>query len=493
MALPVQRAHEDLRQFCGSEAGIGLSKDLIQSILQEHIRRSRVLLGGLPSNQRFDLGDEREGLSVSFDVSLDSSQTKFFLTHHSPISPQVCLKDITAKLTAHIDGRKICEIDITFHEIQSKLSIAEHRIQLIVLYQRSNETGFVGIWENDQKTKSHFEKEYNFIDNTWRSLKLHFKAISIIATHDIASAFLEAVEFPDLFSIFKGIVFGEGGRFAINDSGNLLMFTASSSLAFQECPIAPVTGTVRLDSSVSNASTSSIDIQVQQSSPALQYPSKNTYEDRSKEMKSQVGHVFLHTPTHLLNVNLSDMIRPAIKIANRGRWGPFYYRWEVTPSLMREVSVSLVDEWPVTFNVDAPLDVSGQAGAGMKIGSVRYEALGAVFTGIVEPFTIQFRIMLDWSRREIVFESKIEEIKGEGFRFTTSPLDFPLGKIVDVILGEAAKRVVNAQAEKTLSVTRVSVANLNLLESVADLQEGLAGHADSDGNVTMGVTYANLP
>ena len=85
-----------------------------------------------------------------------------------------------------------------------------------------------------------------------------------------------------------------------------------------------------------------------------------------------------------------------------------------------------------------------------------------------------------------MFESKISQIKGHNFEFKTKLLDFPLDKIVEVILSAAAKRVVNNQAEKILSVTRIPIANLNLLESIADLKEGLAGYADGKGNATMG-------
>ncbi len=499
MTLPVKRAHHDLRKFCGCNAGFGISKALIESLLMMHINRSQPLLSDLPSTQRFHIGDKGNGLLVSFDAGLTIREMKLSMSSQQLMRPQVDLGPIVVTLVVKMDNRKVCEIDIIFNKIEASLSIVERRLQLNLIHQDSQETSFVGAWHRDQKTQSyvdpetkiHFENVHAFDADTWRRLELYFRAISLIATHEIAAAFLEAVMFPDLFSIFKGVVFGANDHLGLNGDGDLLMFTASSSLVLEECPIAPVTGTIRLDTDISPSagdlddSLPRVAVQVQKNSPALEYQSKSENTERLN-----TGDVFFYAPIQLLNVNFDGAIRPAIKISDRDTWGPFYYRWEVTPSLKEKVSISLEKRWPITFNLDAPLRVSGQAGAGVKIGSVRYEAASTAFEGIVCPFQIEFRIMLDWSRREIVFESRISQIEGHSFNFVTaSDLGFPLNKIVDVVLGAAARTVVNEQAEKTLSVTRIPIANLNLLESVASLVEGLAGYADCSGNTTMGVSY----
>ena len=269
------------------------------------------------------------------------------------------------------------------------------------------------------------------------------------------------------------------------------MFSASSSLNFGPCPVDPVAGSIRLedlpDSPIGQTGDHNDDLRisvvVSESSPAIHYRSD------AEPLKLNEGQVFLYIPIQLLNVNFDGVIKPAVKISDRSSWGPFYYRWEITPSLKGQVNLSRTNLWPITFRLQAPLEVSGQAGAGVKIGSVRYEAVAMMFEGDVDPFDIEFRVMLDWPRREISFESRIERINAHDFYFTTMPLDFPVNKIVDVILSGAAKTIVNEQAEKILSVTRIPIANLQLLEEVADLDRGLAGYSDSHGNATMGVLY----
>ena len=502
MALTVSDVHKALQEFCSdNNAGIGISEELFLHLLRTHIQRS-VHLKGLPSNQKF------AGFEVTFDVELKTPNIALDLHPHDGKSPLVSVNKFTAKLAATIDSKQICEIGIEFSELKAHLLLMNRKLKLKLINHNATETDFIKGWEKDQTVKSHFENNHKFEDKTWERLTHHFKAISIISTYEIAETFFDAIVFPDFFAIFRGITFGDNGHLEVNkendkenDKENLVMFSASSALNFDPCPVDPVDGAIRLDASMSDGG--KIKVIVNKDSPARFYRSDNHRgsefnSERNSEFKLEDGHVFLYTPIQLLSTNFDGVVKPAVRISNSDSWGPFYYRWEITPGLKDQFSVSLDKEWPITFKIKAPLEVSGQAGAGIKIASVRHEAIGMMFDGKVDPFEIGFRIMLDWPRREILFESKVEDILAHDFHFTTSPLDFPLDKIFDVILTEVAKTIVNMQAGKILKATRIPIANLQLLEEVAKpfngrVEKGLVGYSDRNDNVTIGVKCALPP
>ena len=528
MAAKIEFVHTSLKTFCNENAGFAISKELFEDILEKYIKKSKAYLTGLTSNEKF------KDLDVTFDADITVNNLNLEFLSVVGVPPEISIGNqnqvaFTANLIANLDNTPICEFDIEYSSLIAHLLLVDKKLKLVLKNHQSSEVRFAKLWETDGQLKNKFEQQYGFDRQTWVSLTYHLKAASIISNYEIASRFFAAIVFPDFFSVFRGIKFGNNGYFeaAKLDSGeDLIMFTASSSIDFEPCPRDPVDGTIRLKPSSTQANSNTthgqqelsigrsnwsptdeselttqsptnpdIVVEVDEDSLAKSFPVHREDDTFNSEGEWRVpwiedGHVFLYTPLEVLKVNFDGIVKPAIGDNDRDSWGPFYYEWWVSAQL-QSFELRLQRGFPITFKILVPLEVHGQGGAGIKIGSVRYQVTGANFNGRVDPFEIGFRIMLDWPRREILFESKIDNIRAHGFRFTASPLNFPLNKIFDVVLSKAAEAIINDQAGKILNSTRIPIANLQLLEEFGSLVGGLAGFEDGDGT-TMGVKYLNL-
>jgi hypothetical protein len=185
-------------------------------------------------------------------------------------------------------------------------------------------------------------------------------------------------------------------------------------------------------------------------------------------------------------VNFDGALKPAVNTNDRRRHGPFFTHYSLTAALDGPLTLDLVRLWPIVFQLRTSLFTAGQAGAGIKIGSIWYEAIGARFTGRVN-LGVEFSISYDPRRRDIVFVSRVHEANAYDFFFQNS-LPWPLSGVANWILERAVEKLLPTLARQAVSVTRIPIAELGLLADVADLLPGLAGHSDtSTGNATFGV------
>ncbi|MBB6329626.1 hypothetical protein HNP24_000576 [Chryseobacterium sediminis] len=498
--MNVQDAHQSLLAFSGQNAGIGISIELIERLINEQLQRLSGHFSQLESNQRF-----KNALKVTFTGDFDTTGLKFkFVNVFNPSDaneffPQVQVGGLKLKIKGFLEQKQVVEIEVDYSEINGIIQLIDKHIKIALFNEVHNETNFIKIWENDVVLKQFFENApYNFVLDDWNQLVVYFKATSLFSGRDIAEAFIDSLRLPDIFKTFIGIKFGENAKLGADHSGNLLMFTADSSINFNNCPTFNATGRTQVNSvskvknidnvyTIGNAPKNSnliVETTIDQSSQTLHYPVEDNIE------KTETGDIFLFTPINLLRVNF-DVVKPSVTASDSGSFGPVYWHYSLTAAV-KSLNLELSSSWPIEFKLSLPTEVTGQAGAGIKIGCIRYEALGAMFDGQVDPFDISFKIYLDWGSKQIVFISKIEEIKGHDFNFRTFPdLSFPISNIVDSILAKASENVITEQAGKILNVTRIPIANLDLINRFATLDNTLAGASDGLGNVTMGVKFKN--
>ena len=499
--MKVQEAHLKLSSFSEKNAGIGISIELVKRLIDVQIARLNSYYSNINANQDF------QSINVSFSGVFVTNQriVKFedYVNPNEPSEffPTLNIENIQIKIFGYLDKKKVVEILVDYSSIVGIIQLINKRLKISLFNENHQETDFIKLWETDQSLKEYFEDNYNFVEETWNQLTIHFKATSIFSGRDIAEAFVDSLDIPDIFKVFNGIKFGEDGKIGADSTGELLMFTADSSLNFSNCPTYNPSGQTQIKSIVKDndgnkytigelqgdKSDVVVETEIDPDSPSMDYPVGNGDDDGTERLRT--GDVFLFTPIDLLRINF-DVVKPSINASDSGRFGPIYWRYSVTAAVQK-IALKLIRKWPMEFRLSVPTLVFGQAGAGVKIGCIRYEALGAMFDGEVNPLDINFKIYLDWSRMQIVFVSKIESVKGKNFRFRSFPrLRFPISEIIDFILGEASKYVVEQQADKVLTVTRIPIANLKILEKVASIiPRALAGETDSDGNVTMGVKF----
>ncbi len=502
--MHVNQAHQALLSFSRNNAGIGISIELIKRLVNDQLRRMKGSFQNMVSNQRF-----KGTYKVSFSGDYNTSNLQFkFVNVVNPVNaneffPQVEIANLKINIDGILENKSVVSITVDFPKIIGIIQLIDKNIKISLF----NETHFEGIfikkWEIDPTLRSIFESNpYDFKNDDWNELVLYFKATSIFSGRDIAESFIASLNLPDIFKIFNGIKFGDQAKLGADSSGNLLMFTADSSINFSNCPTYNATGQTKVTSfskvqgktnvytigeTPKNEAKILVETNINDNSETLKYPTKSNPENIS------TGDVFLFTPIELLRVNFNE-VKPALTVSESDNFGPIYWRYSVTASV-KSIGLNLINNWPIEFRLSIPTEVTGQAGAGIKIGCIRYEALGAMFDGKVKPFDINFKIHLDWQSMQIVFISKIENIKGINFSFRTFPsLEFPISEILDFILARAAEYLITNQADKMLNVTRIPIANLGILEKFAKIrQNSLAGATDAIGNVTMGVELIQIP
>jgi hypothetical protein len=501
--MQVQQAHQSLLNFSGMNAGIGISIELIKRLINDQLQRLAGHFSNIESNQRF-----KNSLKVSFTGDFDTSNLAFkFVNFVNPndaneFFPQVEITNMKINIKGFLESKQVVEIGVEYPTIIGIIQLVDKRIKITLFNEFHQETSFNKLWETDIVVKTFFESNpYNFILEDWNQLVIYFKATSIFSGRDIAESFIDSLKLPDIYKIFNGIKFGNNGKLGADKTGDLLMFTADSQINFSNCPTFNATGQTQV---TSNSKFEGIDdvtyrigeapkdknliveTSIDETSPTLHYPVENNTE------RISTGDIFLFTPIDLLRVNF-DIVKPSVTASDTDNFGPIYWRYSVNAAV-KSIALNLVNIWPIEFRLSLPTEVTGQAGAGIKIGCIRYEAAGAMFDGEVDPFDINFKIYLDWASRQIVFISKIENIKGRNFSFRTFPsLEFPISEIIDFILGRASEYVITEQAGKILNVTRIPIANLDIINKFAEIiPNALAGETDAIGNVTMGVKFKHV-
>ncbi|SMR82692.1 hypothetical protein SAMN04488030_3053 [Aliiroseovarius halocynthiae] len=486
-----QDAHIFLENFCKDDAGIGISIDIIERILREQVSSSSTAFQNMPSNETF------KGYDVAFDANVDLASVKL---KFDQVNGRAALKisNFQIAFTMKVDKHAVANVQISYSEVLGLFDFLDRRITITPLSDKHTSGAPDYIWEADSNLKDMLEAPpYSFEESDWDDLKLFIRAAILNAASPMARSVVEALELPDFLEIFVGIIFGNDSRFEV-ESG-LLMFSASSTLNFDNCPSYKPSGGggARARSAFDGNEITSLSTdqaeRLGEDPGALrvdgsigdEHPDYN-WPVPLPDAPMELGHVFLFTPVNLLRVNFDGALKPAVNTNDRRRHGPFFTHYSLTAALDGPLTLDLVRLWPIVFQLRTSLFTAGQAGAGIKIGSIWYEAIGARFTGRVN-LGVEFSISYDPRRKDIVFVSRVNEANAYDFFFANS-LPWPLSSVANWILERVVEKLLPTLARRAVSVSRIPIAELGLLAEVADLLPGLAGHSDtSTGNATFGV------
>lgn len=484
-------AHGHLENFCKDDAGIGISIDIIERILERQVSSSSTAFKDMPSSETF------KGYDVTFDAGVDLRTVQL---EFAVVNGRAALKisDFQINFTMKVDAHAVANVEISYTEVLGLFDFVDRRITITPLSDKRTSGNPEYIWETDDLLREMFEQPpYSFEASDWDDLKLFVRAAILNAASPMARSVIEALELPDFLEVFVGVKFGNDSRFDIADG--LLMFSASSSLNFSNCPAHKPSGGggARAKSAFDGVEVAGLDrgqVEDIAREPSRLKVSGSIGDDHPDyswpvplpDEQSDLGHIFLFTPVNLLRVNFDGALKPAVNTNDRRRHGPFFTHYSLTAALDGNLSLDLDTLWPIVFQLRTTLFTAGQAGAGIKIGSVWYEAIGARFTGRVD-LGVQFSISYDQRRRDIVFVSRVNEANAYDFFFQNS-LPWPLSAVANWILERVVEKLLPTLARRAVSVTRIPIAELGLLADVADLLPGLAGHADNGtGNATFGV------
>jgi hypothetical protein len=223
-----QVAHSHLESFCQDDAGIGISIDIIEKILRKQVSSSSTAYQDMPSTETF------KGQDVTFDAEVDltSAGLKF-----EQVNGRAALNigNFRISFTMKIDSHAVARVEISYSEVIGLFDFVDRRITITPLSDKHASGTPAYIWESDSVLKDMFEKPpYSFEDNDWDDLKLFVRAAILNAASPMARSVVEALELPDFLEIFVGVTFGNDSRFQVEVG--LLMFSASSTLNFGNCP-----------------------------------------------------------------------------------------------------------------------------------------------------------------------------------------------------------------------------------------------------------------
>ncbi len=493
--VDIHTANSLLSEFCKLNAGIGISRALVEKLLLDQIQLANKVLQRISTNEGF------HKLDTKFSGSIDTSNLKINFSNifnpkdSNQFFPTIDISGLQIIISIFLEKKEVAVLAIDFSKIVAQIIFEKRRMRLIKVSDQHGIQSTDMKWENDPGLKLFFETEFNFQMADWMDLAVYLRAISVFSGSEICETVVQALVFPDLLSIFVGIKFGDDVQ--LRCEADMVMLTATSALDLSHCPTSPVSGTIRTIANVAELSPDQIvgsansdadekkhvvNVRIDGDSPSNQYPPGHHAEPE----RLNSGDVFLFTPLLLLEQNFNGIIKPSITASDTGFFGPIYWRYSLTAATQK-VLLNVFPTWPIRFTIDAPVDVTAQCGAGIKIGCIRYEAAGAMADGEVNPLQIEFRINLDVPRLELVFESRISDIQGKNFSFKTFPkAEFPVSEILDFLLARIAEVAITGQAGRILNTTRIPLAQFGVLTRIAPLIGGLAGISDENGNVTMG-------
>ncbi len=483
-------AHEFLKEFAfdlnlGKEnAGIAISIELMRRLVQISFAEISSQAAELFSTTQFKV--DGRNYDLSFDVALDTSNVhvafdKIISAGLNAVVPVIRSQNIGTALSVFIHPDTgapripVARILIDFTEIATALILDKLAITLSLLENR--QTGRVEkSWESDAALETRLRDDLGFSDDTFIELSELMSAIRLITPDEIAAAYIDSLNLPDVFALFPGVIFE--GQARTSAEGDFLLFTADTRLNFEQCPIAPTSGIVTTEPNPGKDG-----VFVPDGSPSKEFPKDSAGKDFSGEL-TRDGHVFLFAPKKLFEVNFEGIARPAVGFSDSGRKGIF--RWGYSLSLMLEKFVLSITGKPLEFLISMKLNGLGFGDAGVKIGSVYWRAVGIAFRGDIDPIDILFRIALDFHRKEVVLISSIARAEAKNFNFMVGA-PFPLDKIAEFVLEKAAEKAIKDQAGRILTTTRIPIGRWLPLETVATLANVLAFHEDKEkDSVTIG-------
>ncbi|MCF2221021.1 hypothetical protein H9Q08_17180 [Chryseobacterium sp. PS-8] len=210
--MKVSEAHLALSSFSNQNAGIGISIDLIKRLIFDQLKRLASRFESLESNQTF-----KNSYNVFFSGDFDTSNLTFnFVNVVNPINaneffPQIEIKNLKLNIKGELEvdesGNKIKKtlalISVDYPVIAGIIQLIEKKLKITLFNERHFESGFIKQWEIDQTLKTYFElPPHNFLDTDWQQLEVYFKATSLFSGRDIADAFIDSLNLPDIFKIW---------------------------------------------------------------------------------------------------------------------------------------------------------------------------------------------------------------------------------------------------------------------------------------------------
>ena len=173
-------------------------------------------------------------------------------------------------------------------------------------------------------------------------------------------------------------------------------------------------------------------------------------------------------------------LKPALTLSDRGRRYGIYWQYSLTAALERlEVSFKSTSPRSGAIVVEAPVEVSGSASAGIKVGCVRHEFFGVRCDGVVNPLTIEVEAGITGDQA-LYIDGKISAAQPD-IDWSTR-YGFPFDEVADLILDRIVSREVRKIIGREVELYRRDISVLD--EVLDDIHLYVSGLASNTRNGT---------
>lgn len=136
-------------------------------------------------------------------------------------------------------------------------------------------------------------------------------------------------------------------------------------------------------------------------------------------------------------------LKPSVTFSDRGSKFAIYWFYNLSAALKKiKVSFRAISPTQGVIVIEAPVEVNGNSGAGIKIGCVKFEVLSVRCNGDIDPLVIEVEGGISGVQGDLYIDGQIKNVKVDIDWRTT--FGFPFDQIADWILD----RILNKEVKK---------------------------------------------
>ncbi len=423
MPSTLKEIQDHLERSAPSDAAIGVSLWQLRRLL---VRRIRKMQSGKIAE---DLPIRTTRLSLT--AKIQNALPKLEIDT-SAAGSHVRLDGAEIRFDVHEQGHfshVLSSFSLEFHKIWAKATYENDTLRLLHTKQSDGIFRRIGTLDLTLIEK-HFpdtgdktpEEQYQLFEYM----------VQVNAAIEAPAVLIESIEFPQLPRALKS--FHALPPYQITELGSYLVVQPSRVIEEAE-PSKPCDGTVIRPSP--GPATPHPDPDPAKSYLELKptYSVQNTALRPIPHSPDERPQVFFFTPSSLEETHVFDPVMPAVAANdNGGAWGIY---WEYFAHAgLKNFSF---DRSGQSIAVDTSWDIRGHAGAGIKIGCIKWEVLGANIEGVIRSIKVTLHLEVDPHGR-VVTRSE-SDVDGVEIRIHSSDI-FPLSKVAELILDSYARKAI---------------------------------------------------
>jgi hypothetical protein len=507
MSTKIDYAHKVMESVCEGNAGVAIGADIFTFLVKRAVDTANTV-----KQVEYPSGTDFEKLPITFTGQIDAANIGVALKAGPTTDPLkapvlVELSNIGFAVSIYLGGVLMSEHSLDCSMVSGSVAIEDDKIIPKLGQSKANWKTPVLHWEamttlpDGRPFPDDLKKEWMRVEG----------AVSWTAEKSLPGEFFTAVEIPNVIKMFTSVNFI--GPIKITGADDLIVLSGPSEWVFG-CPTKAANRNLSFDQpsfeTDKDGRTSSVGIGLRAGGADSTYdhPTEIEYDDLPKvEDKPPTGgnelndsdneaisfaDVFVHVPKVLVEKRFDGIVKPTAGFVDEGKVGPIRWHYEAAAAMKNNLKLTMTSLWPLEFMLEIPLKAFGVAGAGIKIGCVYYEAVGAAFDGDVDPFELFFKLRLDFQRAELVFESRFGQVKAKNFQFHHWPnkLDFPMDAVADFVLARVAEFFISSKSRELISVSRFALIEYEVVRGFGPMVNAIAARQSAARDaVTVGVMF----